>query len=176
MFGTPKGKVRTGGSDRKRLYIVRAGGSSQKVPMGKWCSLCGEKEVRCAVPGVHLPRDAEGLAVRQEMLFGMHEEECRVDAEQGREAGAFKWVGMMMESGAERERLRAEGRAAAVRLAGAREARIAKQLCEICMVGRGECDWPEVHFSRAACNVAHCNEVCWRVLGCWSVLECVGML
>jgi hypothetical protein len=77
----------------------------------------------------------------------------------GREARTFKWVGAMMESGAERESLRAEGRAAAARQAGAREARIAKQLCEICMVGRSECDWPEVHFSREARNVAHCNEV-----------------
>ena len=136
--------------------------------------ICDAKAWKCALPGVHLRSDKHGLAVRQEMLFGIHEEECRVDAAMGREAGAFKWVGQAMASGAERESLRAQGRAAAARLSGAREARIGKQPCEICMVERWECDWPEVHFSRAARNVAHCNEVSWSVGVCWNVLECGG--
>ncbi len=134
--------------------------------MGMWCETCEAKEEKCGMPGVHLCRDAAGLVARQEILFGMHEEEGRVDLAMGREAGAFTWKGAMMESGEEREMYRAQGRAAAARLTGARETRIGKQKCKICMVERWECDWPEVHFSSKWFNVGHCNEVCW-------LLECV---
>lgn len=139
--------------------------------MVKWCEICEVKEVLCALPGVHQRRDKHGLAARQEIRFGMHEEECRVDAEKGREESTFKWKGEPMESGEAREMYRAQGRAAAELVAGAREERIGRQACEICMVERRECDRPEVHFSKKMANVAHCNEVSvFECVGCWSVL------
>ena len=45
------------------------------------------------------------------------------------------------------------------RLEGAREERIGREKCGICMVAREVCDWPEVHFSLEGGNVAWCNEV-----------------
>lgn len=128
--------------------------------MVRWCTICDKEDTQCVMPGVHRRDDAKGRAERQEILFGMFEEERRVDLEMGREAREFKWKEQAaLESVEWRETLREHGRAVAVSQAGAREAKIGRQVCDICMVARSACDWPEVHFSRQAFNVKHCNEV-----------------
>ena len=127
--------------------------------MGKWCEICETWIEECVMPAVHV-RNAARLAVRQEILFGKHKEQRRVDVEKGRETKEFKWKDEgMMESCEVRETWRAHGKEIAERLAGAREEKIGKQKCELCMVERRECEWPEVHFSVEAGNVAWCNEV-----------------
>ncbi len=107
-------------------------------------------------------------------MFGKWEEERRVDVEKGREVEEFKWQGEMMEASAEREKWRAQGKATAEKLAGAREEKIGKQKCDVCFVARSACVWPEVHFSRkkeweAFCNEVCCAGMCWN---CWSVCMC----
>jgi hypothetical protein len=127
---------------------------------------------------VHVGRQA-GWAVRQEILYGKHEEERRADVAMGREAREFQWLGEAMAAGEEREKWRAHGWGVAAGLAVAREERIAKQKCEICMVERRACEWPEAHFSEKAEWVAFCNEVCWMRVMWWCggvVLVWVGML
>ncbi len=146
--------------------------------MGKFCEICETPGEKCEFPGWHgmagaKEGNARGLAVRQEMLFGKWEEERRVDVEKGREVDEFKWRGEMMEAGEERDELRAHGRQMAQKCAEAREERIGKQKCEICMVGRSECSWPEAHFSRKKESVAFCNEVC---VGAWSVGEVLDVV
>ena len=153
--------MRTPPSGRKSLYIGRGGClRRKKSEMGKWCEICETWSEECVMPAVHVRNAASGLAVRQEILFGKHEERRRVDVEKGRETKEFKWKDEgMMESCEVRETWRAHGKEIAERLAVAREEKIGKQKCELCMVERRECEWPEVHFSVEAGNVAWCNEV-----------------
>ena len=136
--------------------------------MGKWCDICETKSEECVHPVGHAVcgKGGSAQAVRQEILFGKWQEERRVDVEKGREAKEFKWRDEgIMESCEVRETWRAHGKEIAERLAGAREEKIGKQKCELCMLERRECEWPEVHFSVEAGNVAWCNEVG----GCWNV-------
>ena len=130
--------------------------------MGKWCEICETWSEECVHPVGHAlcRKGGRAQAERQEILFGKHEEQRRVDVEKGREAKEFKWRDEgIMESCEVKEKWRAHGREIAERLAGAREEAIGKQKCELCMVERRECEWPEVHFSVEAGNVAWCNEV-----------------
>lgn len=158
--------MRTPPSAGKRLYIGRDFCCGEKkFEMGKWCEICETRWEQCMMPGGHA-LCGNGV-VRQEILFGKHEEQRRVDVEKGRETKEFKWNDEgMMQSCEVREKWRAHGKAMAERLAGAREERIGKQKCGMCMVERRECEWPEVHFSLEDGNVAWCNEV-------GGMLECV---
>ncbi len=92
-----------------------------------YCEICETNEVGCVMKGVHLRMDGKG---RQEIMYGMSVEEGRVDVVMGRETREFKWVGQEMESSEWRETLRAHGKAAAVKHAGAREERIGQQKYE----------------------------------------------
>ncbi len=132
-----------------------------KVEMGKMCMICETGSENCEMPAWHAMcgNDAKGLQQRQEILFGKHEEQSRVDALKGREAKDFPWTGEMMEESEARATWRAHGKAMAQKLAEAREESISKKKCGICMLPRKECDWPEVHFSRKSEWVAFCNEV-----------------
>ena len=68
-------------------------------------------------------------------------EERRVDVEKGREVdGEFKWKGETMEDVEERVAWLVDGKAAAETQVGARETRIGREKCEICMVTRTESD------------------------------------
>jgi hypothetical protein len=145
-------------------------GKVRREKMGKWCAIC-ESVDKCVIAehatGGHV--DAErAKAVQMEILFGKWAEERRVDVEKGREVEGmeFEWVGDMMEASGEREKWRASGKAIAERLAGAREEKIGKQVCDVCFLARKECVWPEVHFSRKEDWVAFCNEVCAGVFAC----------
>ncbi len=134
--------------------------------MGKWCAICETRSGQCVMPAGHAlcGNDAEGLARRQEILFGKWEEERRVDAEKGRETKEFQWQGQAMEESEARTTWRAHGKGVAVQLAAAREVRIGRQKCDVCMVARTGCEWPEAHFSERTEWVAFCNEVGARVL------------
>ena len=66
----------------------------------------------------------------------------------------------------------AHGKAMAEQLAGAREEKIGWEKCEICMVWRSECEWPEVNFSKQAKWVAFCNEVRFARGDCGGMCWC----
>lgn len=148
--------------------------------MVKFCPIC-ETRGTCVIAehaiGGH-ENKAEALAVQQEILFGKWKEERRVDVEKGREVEGleFEWKDEgIMESCEVREKWRASGKAIAERLAEKREEKIGRQKCDVCMLARSECVWPEVHFSRkleweAFCNEVCCAGMCWS---CWSV--CIGV-
>ena len=134
--------------------------------MVKACTICDELCDKCVKPEWHAMSvgnqgNAHAMAVRQEILFGRWEEENRLDVEKGREVQHldFKWQGQMMEPSEARATWRAHGKEMAVKLAPAREEKIGKQKCEICMVPRSACDWPEVHFSGQPEWLRFCNEV-----------------
>ena len=96
----------------------------------------------------------------EEMLHGRAVEQRRVDVEKGREAKQLGYESVM-EAGPARDVVRAAGAGYALKQAGAREARILGQRCDICWVPRSECEWPEVHFSMQDGWIEHCNEVLW---------------
>lgn len=134
--------------------------------MVKMCVICDETCDKCEKPDWHGISGTQGnpqaMAVRQEILFGKWEEESRLDLEKGREVHHFdfKWQGEMMQPSEARATWRAHGKAMAQKLAAARDEKIGKQKCQICMVARSACDWPEVHFSFDDNWVTLCNEVC----------------
>ena len=108
--------------------------------MGPVCEICGTNVSGCVMPGDHPGKDANGLAVRHEILFGNEEVERRVDSVMGCEVKEFKWKGETMEDVEERVAWRVYGKTAAETQVGARETRIGREKCEICMVTRTECD------------------------------------
>jgi len=149
----------------KRLYIGRIF-LGPKLEMVKMCSICEVTCDKCEKPDWHgmlsgNQANPHAMAVRQEILFGKWEEESRLDLEKRPEVeqNQFKWQGQMMEASDARATWRAHGKEMAQKVAVAREEKIGKEKCHICMVARSACDWPEVHFSGQPNWMRFCNEV-----------------
>lgn len=130
--------------------------------MGRHCDICETHEAECDDPRVHLARTEAGKRVVREMLYGRMVEQRRVDVEKGREA-TKRECASVMEAGAEREAARAAGAAYAQKQGAAREAKIMRQVCDICLTERSKCERAEVHFSRQPGWIEHCNEVLWAM-------------